>query len=101
MRRQIMILVALVVLMVVQSTALNAQDATQNTVYLPVVASGTEDAEQTDEQPTPPDTAQSMVVRVYFKDQQQLREIVERLDVFEEPTTGGYAVAYISQAQFE
>ena len=58
MRRQIMILVALVVLMVVQSTALNAQDATQNTVYLPVVASGTEDAEQTDEQPTPPDSAQ-------------------------------------------
>ena len=101
MRRQIMILLALVVLMVVQSTALNAQDATQNTVYLPVVASVTEDAEQTDEQPTPPDTAQSMVVRVYFKDQQQLREIVERLDVFEEPTTGGYAVAYISQAQFE
>ena len=42
-----------------------------------------------------------MVVRVYFKDHQQLHEIVERLDVFEEPTTGGYAVAYISQAEFD
>jgi hypothetical protein len=47
-----MILLALIVLMVVQSTALNAQDATQNTVYLPVVASGEEETEQTDEQPT-------------------------------------------------
>ncbi|MFN8444601.1 MAG: M14 family metallopeptidase [Caldilineaceae bacterium] len=97
MKRRIAILL-LTLFVLAQSTVASAQDngaATQK-VYLPAISAGsnTEQVEQPGDSP-------SLVVRIYFKDRGQLNELVQRLDVFEEATTAGYAVAYVSQNELE
>lgn len=93
MNRRIVI-VLLILSFLMQSIVASAQDNGDATkkVYLPAISAG-----GTTEQVEQPDDVSSLVVRIYFKDRNQLNDLVQRLDVFEEATTAGYAVAYVSQ----
>lgn len=68
-------------------------DATLQKLYLPfTVVAG---------QPGSDDSAAPVktVVRIYLNDQHQLHELAHELDLFEEATTGGYAVALASDEE--
>lgn len=102
MRRQFTILMALIILMLLQSAGLSAQDAADSTIYLPMISTSGEQSTEAETSPSEPaDSTPSMVVRIYFNNQQQLQRFVNRFDVFEEPTTDGYVVAYLSQSELE
>lgn len=98
MQRRVLFLLSLVLLMLLQSAAASAQDDSEatNKVYLPAISAGS-----SNEQVEQPSDSPSLVVRIYFTDRNQLNELVQRLDVFEEATTAGYAVAYVSQNELD
>ncbi len=83
-------------LLISQATALWAQantqpkddDAGPNSIYLPAIFGGTNNVES--------ETVTRQVVRIYLTASGQLHELAHEVDLFEEATVNGYAVALAS-----